>query len=288
MLTGTKSVFKFFQIGDVPVSWSEAWYLNTPATTDLSTELALALSLAQKRIDCSGAYCYLKQIIVSDLAIPRHIRRYTPPSGGLVSTVFTGGSHASDFADTALQCVKRDPTRTTTGFLNMRGIPDEIVDFSGRYDPNPAFNAAFNNLSAQLTSQPWYFPGETSPLVARSATVANVVQGGDGRPIITLNPTVPPPNVFLAKVGKKVKVNISGIVGSAAINGQRVVYVQDALTLVLNRRTPIFPYVTGGNVVLTDPALYAIASFTSDRIISRKVGAPFVRIRGRSRVRKLA
>jgi hypothetical protein len=287
-LVGTKATFKFFQIGDVPISWSESWFLSGTPSIDLANELAFALTLAQKRVDCCGSETALKQIVVSDLSTPRRIRRYTPPGGGLYSTVFTTSSHQSDFGSTALQCVKRDPTRTSSGILFMRGIPDEIVDFAGAYTPNPAFIGAFGNFQAQLLAQPWYFLGETTPRNVRQATITNVTQGADGRPIVTVLPAVPPLPGFTGVIGQRIKVNISGVLGAASINGQRVVYVQDATTLVLNRRTPMFVYLTGGSVQWQNPNLLQIASFTADRIVERKVGAPFLRFRGRSKVRKLA
>jgi len=262
-----------FSFAQGVMGWTENYFLASPST-DLKAEMALADTLAAKRIQLSGVQTTIPYIKVSNEAILRDVL--------VQGTDYAGTAiKDSDSPDVAILTYRTATTPAVSAPLYLRGIWDELIVRGGEINrTNTAWIAVYNGWMRQLIRDRWGFLAKDST-ASQKSEIANVVQQGDGTVRITatngifvgLDPT------------KKLKCFVSGVQGAVGINGPNVYKIISGAVVQTVDRLSIFPYTTGGYISFTQPTFYPISDTRIERVVERKAGRPLYVSRGRRSAR---
>jgi len=275
----------FFQNGQ---GFSQQWYIDRPNILDNSPGGTVD-NLTQKMLSGMGRDTYLQYIRVSPRANFRankifSVLKNSPPLG-LPGTYPAASAHEDICAEVPYSPLTpgSPPTPATSPKSNKlyRGLPISVVGPGGAYQQVGAWITATQNFEAQLQADSWGWIGQTSKTVS---PVFGVVSNADGTATIALtNATFPnTPNV-------QTEIQVSGMQGSAALNGKLLVKIVDPTHCTTVRRVPIFPWLSGGKVTYSTYGLL-LPQIPGEvlRTVERKAGKPFFVSAGRRRVRKVA
>jgi hypothetical protein len=282
--------FDFLQQG---LGFSEDWYLAT-TDPDFGAQITATQSLAPKRALCLGAQGQMTGAVLSEIGSLRH----TTPCPGINFPLNGSGLSPSAPIDVALILLKQNTNFTSSGKIFLRGIWSAIVGPGNVYTPTTPWTGAEGVFIGQLLAGHWGWLGRNPTAqirvaIATQGATPGVALNANGQPVITVGGT--PFTVSLP--GAFPTVRISGVKGSASVNGQQVGQFQNTPAtapgtpcnqFVCNKRIPMFPYTGGGKLTFNAPMFNQLASIQADRIGERKAGIPLPRSRGRSPVRVLA
>jgi hypothetical protein len=248
-------------------------YWTTGTDPDVRSYRTAADFLANKRIKVSGEQTRLTNIRLNVEGVFRDLVGGTYPGGGLQGTI----GKPSDFVDTALMMRGASADSKFRRSNYVRGIWDEVVTTGGDYVPNADFLAVLGPFVSALINRGWGWLGRTTRLFAPIATVTQDVSGAVN---FTLGA-----DLFPGPFPQRVGVRISGVLGAYQLNGPQVVVATSARIASTAGRTSIFPYTTGGRVLLTTSAFIPFDSVTARRIVERKAGRPSYKSAGRRRAK---
>jgi len=261
--------------------WSENHFLAEPSST-LEFEMGKLETLAAKRIALCGKQTYISYLKVSNETVQRDVRvKYL---GGKDSGALVGRSTVdSDVPTTAILIKRNNTLLSKSAILYLRGVWDDVIIEGGAVRQDSAtWTSAYNGWKAEMLTG-WGFVGKDTATPARQ-NVSLVQSDVNGFVLITTAG-----NVFdVSQVGKNTKIFISGVQGSASINGTQIVRVTGLTTCTTVKRIPIFDYIGGGFVTNYLPKFYSNFDVVSTRVVERKAGRPSYQSRGRSRARTVA
>jgi hypothetical protein len=247
--------------------WTETIH-STAA--DLSTLLAAATRLSQKRRDLLGLTAGLTFIRVSDDAVKRDSKINHIGFDDTKSR--TSESSASDIANTCL-VVRLDANPVVRRTLYMRGIPDAVCASAGRYIPTPEFRTKFDEWMALITTEGWACrtKDDLIPVYTISNVTFDPVTG-----LATITTTAP--HLFTLTD----PIEIKGVRGCTAVNGKWNIFaLAGAETFKIKLGVLLPPYGGGGSVNKIGFKLVNITQGEVRRVSHRLAGRPFDSPRGR-------
>jgi hypothetical protein len=242
--------------------WSETvWSPLAPDTLDAITTLMNARArLLPKQARIIG---YRSQVytVQGNKLIP----------GGANSTIYTRPGIPANDCDTP-QCAvllraTANGTPNTRNFT-LRGIPDSQISF-GEYQPSGAFKASMTTYSNELSSGPWGFPGRD--LAQVSQRVLGMLNG-----VVEVDNAIPG-----AAAGAFLRLlNVRDDNGKT-ISGSYPITLAAGRNYTLGGLAGYNVSTANGRARLDVIAMCQIASCSVARAVTRKVGGPFERYRGR-------
>lgn len=254
--------------------WTETFHNNSATLSQVITQ---ALTVVPLRCSILGSSANLAYIRVSDDDVFRDSQVVTIPDAQGVGT-FRG---VSALADVCL-LVRSTPNPALTGQVRkityLRGLPKPILGPADIYAPISAWNAAFNMWAAEIINGFWSIKTINRLLVpvAITGAVQDVVTG-----LVTIT-TALGHGLVLGQ-----GVNISGVIGAAAVNGRwNVQAVPDATHFKILLQAIMGTYVAGGTAKGVGFQLEPIFRVAPERTAERKAGRPFDSPVGRRRRRR--
>jgi hypothetical protein len=263
--------------------YSESHLIPDPPTD--AAALAFVAQYTGLRMACSGAQTTVDWIRLSTVGSARKVRVYTPfdlPAGTPLRGTFTIGAHMapdqSDYGSTTI-LLRKVAAGGAYAHWFFRGVPDEVVDEGGLYDPAAGWGMPLKALQNFCQSQNLQWPGS-----GREAGTGHAITGLANNPIgqIVFTFTDNPFAGILA--GTRVRLRISQQPTRPNLDGAYTVTVQDQNTCVSRSAVWMPPTPTPtGRAWKMNTGGGAIAALSIERITSRRVGRPFGLYRGRSR-----
>lgn len=255
---------------DNGAGWSE---------TIFSTQIAIPLAMVNAklmiapRVGMLGRGSSLAFIRVSDDDVKRDSLIYAVPDGD-----GRPKSRQIQTADIAHTCLL---LRIESGFtkrrsLFVRGVPDNICADNGRYEPDPAFSAAYNIWRVAMLGLSWGIKIRGD--AAAPVNISNVsTVGPTGLVTIT---TAAAHGLVQNDV-----VNIRQVLGAVQVRGlQKVVSVVDATNFTIRVSRVVKPYLGAGNVTKNSYSVVALSNIDPIRCSHHNAGRPFDSPVGRRRV----
>lgn len=279
-MIGVRAFYKFGADADESTGWGESHYLPGAASGDLAAEQTKAGHLGDLRKELLGPGFFLQSITISDLNDNRRYAETSYTKAGGTSSVF-GGNNNGEFADAALMVTKRDVTCKNHGRLFMRGLPGLSIGPGGTFAPGTGFGTAYDNFKAELLNG-WGFIAKSAALPGRQMNIVGIAANGNGTITYTVANV---PGLLAPSLVGKIKILVSGVQGAVQANGSNVVTWDGAVGFTTTKRVSIFPYVQGGVMTVSLPGIVLINDLIKERIVGRKAGASFFRLRGRAKAR---
>jgi hypothetical protein len=265
-------------------TFSAIWYNNQATPPDYGSG-GIVDVLTTKMLACMGKSVYLQYIRISPIANFRANRIYSVlksyPPLGQAGTSIKNSAHPALCIEVPMTDV---PQLHPESLHHYRGVPENTIT-SGVYTSTAEFIGATSSFEAQLVADKWGWLGRSATLAGK-ATIFTVTQDvNTGIWSFALNS-----NLFAAPFGQIVQVSISGMTGSAALNGSRQVKTVDATHFTTTHRIPAFPYITGGRVTYSPKELVlpGPGPWPALRVVTRKTGKGFFLSAGHRRAQKVA
>lgn len=265
--------------------YSESHLIPDPATD--AAALALVTQYTTLRMACSGAQTTMDWIRLSTIGTARKVRVYTPfdlPAGTPTKGTFVIGAHnlpdQSDFGATSI-LLRKLATGGTFSHWFFRGVPDEVVDEGGLYDPAAGWNVPLLALGTFCNAQNFQWPG-TAKETGTGHVITAMANNGIGQVQLTFtdNP-FPGPNF-----GYRLRIRIAQQSTKPAMDGTWTVTAVDANTCVTKNVLWLPPTpVPTGRIWKMNQGGGTINRLSIERITERRVGRPFGLYRGRSAAR---
>lgn len=201
-----------------------------------------------------------------------------------------------DAPHTAIYCIARSGTNTQRKAVFVRGQPDDVVMFGGKFQPAapgapPTLGIAefvlagtnyFNFLKSQ--SFGWLKNNRT-----KEGTLVSFTVNADKEVVLTTSAGFFPP---VDPNGKPVfhRVRITYKRKKTVLNGTWVVQVRNEVTATLIESVNPFPVAGTGQIVRYTPALQTFieGSWNFQKSGERKAGKPLLHTPGRSKAKQLA
>lgn len=256
--------------------WTESYYRDNPSS-NLQAELALAETLATKRIAMSGAQTEITHLKVSREDFQRDVLLSEKDWNG-------DAGQTSDAPDTAVLIKRYGTDNRSVSSLYLRGIWDALVRDGGRFwYNNPGWTPKYDSWVNTLTSNAWGFIGRV-PGSTQKKSILTLNSDANGRVIITCAVGDFAP----LTIGAKYKMFVSGCTGAASVNGPQVVTVQSNAAVLTQNRIPFFPYTGGGSISYNTLSFIPFTRFVIERVVERKAGRPLFLSAGKRPARSLA
>lgn len=198
----------------------------------------------------------------------------------------------SEDANTALLITQRNSTRKQRRNVFMRGIWDSIVENGGVYNVTlPAWVAVYEPwISAMRQGRTGVKEGGAG-WVHRSASTADRAVTGytftdDTRCVLTFAPAL----VFAGQVKSgRQHVRVTGVNVASPLNGDLLVDVDiDGVHMTTVKPIAAKPFVSPGKVRFYEQGFTEALDYDGQKIVERRVGAPLLEQRGRSKAKPKA
>jgi hypothetical protein len=253
--------------------WSEKWFRDSGAETNLEVLWPVAEALATKRATLLAREAKIKAIGVSFEA---------QKFDSVLKFVSMLGNQQAGCAlpDDTVVVRFRSQNALANKNVFLRGIPDDAIINGDTLNlaGNPAWFQAVGDWANFILVNQYGWWGQTPGV---DGLVIGYVQNIDGTVTIDTGP-----NFFAAgDVDKFLRVNLAGVNGKngSTLNGQITVLVKDADQCETVDRIAVFPFISPGKIHKFTYTLRPAIAANIDRAGSRRPGKPFGQRRGRAK-----
>jgi len=238
--------------------WSESWYDPSGNPDTVRTDF-IKLCRLRAGLLATGASVVGQRY--------QEVDPVGPSSTG--SVTFPGAGRASDVPNVSLYFRLPASGARNQRPTYLRGIPDGMV-VEGEYSPDPTFTDALNEFIAW--AEGYYFFGRVLSNIAYPLVSIDTA----GNFVTTVANTLADTNMVRVSRSKQTSTGI-------LVGGVFKLHIDPTSTKVAIQSWP-YGASTGGTIRLESKSYFPIARSTniSGRIVSKKVGRPFVGYRGRA------